>query len=156
MLRHACKFESSRYGVSSTIQISSKFKFNPNPYLQPRCRWWSGSPSARPRRARAARPPTAARRPHVSTMLGSLHLPSEECCKMSFELQACSNRRLVFPSRYFSRYRENPRYLQTPRTIVRAVLWVTFYLARWFAYWPLHPEICLHSSLTRFFSGKLT
>ena len=30
-----CKFESSRYGVSSTIQISSKFKFNPNPYLQP-------------------------------------------------------------------------------------------------------------------------
>ena len=31
-----------------------------------------------------------------------------------------------------------------------AVLWVTLYLARWFASWPLHPEICLRSSLTRF------
>ena len=31
-----CKFESSRYGVSSTIQKSSKFEFNSNPYLQPR------------------------------------------------------------------------------------------------------------------------
>ena len=31
-----CKFESSGYGVSSTIQISSKFKFNPHPYLQAR------------------------------------------------------------------------------------------------------------------------
>ena len=31
-----CKFESSRYGVSSKIQKSSKFKFNSNPYLQPR------------------------------------------------------------------------------------------------------------------------
>ena len=30
------KFESLRYGVSSTIQISSKFKLNPKPYLQPR------------------------------------------------------------------------------------------------------------------------
>ena len=30
-----CKFERSRYGISSTIQISLKLKFNPNPYLQP-------------------------------------------------------------------------------------------------------------------------
>ena len=30
------KFESSRYGVSSTIQKSSKVEFNPNPFLQPR------------------------------------------------------------------------------------------------------------------------
>ena len=29
------KFESSRYGESSKIQISSKFKFNPHPFLQP-------------------------------------------------------------------------------------------------------------------------
>jgi len=29
-----CKFESSRYGVSSTIQLISKFKFDPHPFLQ--------------------------------------------------------------------------------------------------------------------------
>ena len=33
-----CKFESSGYGVSSTIQKSSKYKFNPNPSLQSRYR----------------------------------------------------------------------------------------------------------------------
>ena len=32
-----CKFERSRYGISSTIQISLKFRFNPHPHLQPRC-----------------------------------------------------------------------------------------------------------------------
>ena len=38
-----CKFESSRYGVSSTIQISSKFKFNPHLFLQPSLRSPDGS-----------------------------------------------------------------------------------------------------------------
>ena len=32
------KFESSRYGERSKIQKSSKFKFNPHPFLQPRQR----------------------------------------------------------------------------------------------------------------------
>ena len=50
-----CKFESSRYGVSSTIQISSKFKFNPHPYLHPRERRGEVRHEARERAAVPAR-----------------------------------------------------------------------------------------------------
>ena len=39
MLRHAVSSKVQGYGVSSAIQISSKFKFNPNPFLQPSCRF---------------------------------------------------------------------------------------------------------------------
>ena len=61
-----CKFESSRYGESSKIQKSSKFEFNPNPYLQPSSRrlWldlsWTDPPTSQACRCAIASSTTTA------------------------------------------------------------------------------------------------